>query len=89
VLALAGGTACGASRKPTETAQGVAALLRSEWGSTRGSPSFVYSCRRLDDRGRTFTCLVRDRTDTVQLASFDVICTASRCTWREYPSYVG
>jgi hypothetical protein len=90
LLALAGGTACGAGKpKPFETAYGVAALLRDKWGSTTGSPSFVYSCRKLDDRGRAFTCIVRDQTDTVRLASFDVLCDASRCTWRDYPSYVG
>lgn len=90
LLALAGVTACGAGKpKPFATADGVAALLRAKWGSTTGSQSFVYSCTRLDDRGRTFTCIVRDRTDTVKIASFDVLCDASRCTWRDYPAYVG
>ncbi len=89
LLALVGATACGGKPKPFETADGVAALLRAKWGSTIGSPSFDYSCRRLDDRGRLFTCLARDRTDTVRLASFDVICDASNCTWTDYPSYVG
>jgi hypothetical protein len=90
LVALAGVTACGAGKqKPLETADHVAALIRAKWGSTEGSPSFDYSCTRLDDRGRLFTCLARDSTDTVRLASFDVVCDASRCTWTDYPSYVG
>jgi hypothetical protein len=90
LLALAGVTACGAGKpKPFETPDGVAALLRHTWGSTKGSPSFDYSCRRLDDRGRLFTCLAQDPTDTVKLASFDVICDASKCTWTDYPAYAG
>jgi hypothetical protein len=55
---------------------------------TAGSPSFDYTCRRLDDGGRLFTCLARDQTDTVRLASFDVVCDA-RCTWTVYPAYIG
>lgn len=90
LLALAGVTACGAGKpKPIETAGEVAALLRHTWGTTTGSPSFDYSCTRLDDRGRLFTCLAKDRTDMVRLASFDVICNASKCTWTDYPSYLG
>ena len=90
LLALAGATACGAgSPKPVESPHDVAALLRAKWGSTAGSPSFDYSCTRLDDRGRLFTCLARDRTELVRLASFDVICDASSCTWTAYPFYVG
>ncbi|HEX7526768.1 MAG TPA: hypothetical protein VF327_10705, partial [Gaiellaceae bacterium] len=72
-----------------ETADRVAALLRDKWGSTKGSRSFDYTCTRLDDRGRLFSCLARDRTNTVRLASFDVICDASRCTWKDYPAYFG
>jgi hypothetical protein len=79
LLALAGVTACGAEKsKPIETTGQVAALLRHTWGTTIGSPSFDYSCMRLDDRGRLFTCLAKDRTDMVRLASFDVICTVLR-----------
>ena|SRR5437763_1678966 len=90
LLALAGAVGCGAARpKPFETADGVVALLRDKWGSTIGSPAFDYSCTRLDARGRLFTCLARDRTDLVRLASFDVICDASSCTWTYYPSYPG
>ena len=90
LLALVGATACGAGKpKPFETADKVAALLRDKWGSPKGSRSFDYTCRRLDDRGRLFSCLARDRTHTVRLASFDVICDASRCTWTDYPSYFG
>jgi hypothetical protein len=90
LLALAGVTACGAGTpKPTETAGEVAALLRHTWGTTKGSPAFDYSCTRLDDRGRLFTCLAKDRTDMVRLASFDVVCNASSCTWTDYPSYEG
>jgi hypothetical protein len=90
LLALVSATACGAGRpKPLETPTHVAALIRDRWGSTKGSRSFDYSCRRLDERGRLFTCLARDPTDTVTLASFDVVCDASRCTWTDYPSYVG
>ena len=91
LLALAAAAAaCGAGKpKPLETANEVAALLRDKWGSTIGSPSFDYSCKRLDARGRLFTCLARDRTDTVKLASFDVTCDATRCTWTDYPAYFG
>jgi len=90
LLVLLGAAACGAGRpKRLETAPEVAALLRHTWGATTGSPSFDYSCRRLDDRGHLFTCLAKDRTDTVRLASFDVICDATRCTWTDYPAYVG
>ena len=90
LLALAAATACGAGKpKPFATSGEVAALLRHKWGSTIGSPSFDYSCTRLDARGRLFTCLAEDRTDMVRLASFDVICDVSSCTWTDYPSYVG
>lgn len=90
LLALAGVTACGAGKpKPFETPHEVAALLRAKWGSTAGFRSFDYSCTRLDSHGRLFTCLARDRTDTVRLASFDVICDDSNCTWTAYPTYVG
>ena len=90
VLALVGATACGAGRpKPSETAETVAALLRSTWGSTMGSPSFDYRCTKLDARGQLFTCLAKDRTDTVKIASFDVICDEARCSWRAYPAYAG
>ena len=90
LLALAGATACGAGKpKRSETPDQVAALLRDKWGSTKGSRSFDYSCTSLDNHGRLFTCLARDRTDTVRVASFDVICDASTCTWKDYPSYVG
>lgn len=90
LLTLAGATACGAGRpRPLQTADHVAALIRERWGSTKGSPSFDYTCRRLDSRGRLFTCLARDPSDTVRVASFDVVCDASRCTWTDYPSYTG
>jgi hypothetical protein len=90
LLALAAVAACGAEKShPIETTGQVAALLRHTWGTTMGSPSFDYSCMKLDDHGRLFTCLAKDRTDMVRLASFDVICTASRCTWTDYPSYEG
>lgn len=90
MLALAVVTACGAGKpKRFETANQVASLLRNQWGSTIGSRSFDYSCRRLDDRGQLFTCLARDRTGMVRLASFDVVCNASRCTWTDYPAYLG
>ena len=90
LLALVGATACGAGKpKPFETPAKVAALLRDKWGSTKGFRSFDYSCMRLDNRGHLFTCVARDRTDTVRLASFDVICNASHCTWTDYPAYVG
>jgi hypothetical protein len=90
LLALAAAAGCGSGPpKPYETPAHVAALIRTEWGSTKGSPTFDYSCRRLDDRGRLFTCLARDPSDTVKLASFDVVCDASRCTWTDYPSYAG
>jgi hypothetical protein len=90
LLALAAAAGCGAGRpKPYETPAHVAALIRAKWGSTKGSPTFDYSCRRLDDRGRLFTCLARDPSDTVKLASFDVVCDALKCTWTDYPSYAG
>lgn len=90
LLALAGASACGAAKpQPVATADHVAALIRAKWGSTIGSPTFDYTCRRLDDRGRLFTCLARDPSDTVRLASFDVVCDALKCTWTDYPSYVG
>jgi hypothetical protein len=90
LLALAGATACGAAKpKPFDTPDHVAALIRSKWGTTEGSPSFTYSCRNLDDRGRLFTCVVQDHNRWVKLARFDVMCDASRCTWTDYPAYVG
>jgi hypothetical protein len=90
LLALAGATACGAGKSsPSTTADHVAALIRATWGSTTGSPSFDYRCRGLDDRGRLFTCLVQDRNDMVRLARFDVTCDDSRCTWIDYPAYIG
>jgi hypothetical protein len=90
LLALAGATACGsAKRRSFTTAAQVAALIRDRWGSTTGSPSFDYSCMRIDEHGQLFTCLARDSTDTVKLASFDVVCEHARCTWRVYPTYVG
>jgi hypothetical protein len=90
LLAVAGTTACAASRaKPRDTPEHVASLIRATWGSTEGSPSFNYSCRRLDDRGRLFTCVAKDRNRLVRLARFDVTCDASRCTWIDYPAYVG
>jgi hypothetical protein len=90
LLALAAATACGTTTsKPLDTPDHVAALIRSKWGSTKGSPSFAYSCRRLDDRGRLFTCVVQDRNHMVRLARFDVTCDATRCTWIDYPAYIG
>jgi hypothetical protein len=90
VLAVAGATACGASQaKPYDTPEHVASLIRAKWGSTEGSPSFNYSCRRLDGHGRLFTCVVKDSNRVVRLARFDVTCDASRCTWIDYPAYVG
>ena len=87
VLAVLGATACGAAKpKALVTANDVAAQIRSKWGSTTGSPSFDYSCRRIDQQ--LFTCLAKDRTDTVKLASFDVVCE-STCRWTVYPAYVG
>ena len=85
LLALVGATACGAGKpKSFQTAGEVAALLREKWGSTTGSPSFDYSCLRIDDRGQLFTCLAKDRTDMVgKLASFDVVCEGARCTWKD------
>ena len=88
LLALADVTACGNS-KPSETPAKVAALLRDKWGSTKGFRSFDYSCTRLDAQGRLFTCLTKDRTDTVRIASFDVVCNSTNCTWTDYPAYVG
>lgn len=90
VLAVAGATACGSRKSaPVDTPEHVASLIRAEWGATQGSPSFNYSCRRLDDRGRLFTCVVKDRNRWVRLAQFDVTCDASRCTWIDYPAYIG
>jgi hypothetical protein len=90
VLAVAAAAACGASRpKPYDTPAHVAALIRAKWGSTQGSPLFHYSCRQLDDRGRLFTCVVKDQNRWVSLARFDVTCDASRCTWIDYPAYIG
>jgi hypothetical protein len=89
VLALASAGCGGTRARPFQTADRVAALIRAKWGTTKGSPSFDYTCRRLDDRGRLFTCLARDNSDTVRIASFDVVCDASRCTWTDYPSYSG
>ncbi len=89
VLVVAIATACGsAARKHFETAEQVAALIRHTWGRTTGSPQFDYSCKRLDQHGRLFTCLAQDRTDLVKLASFDVVCDL-RCTWTAYPAYIG
>jgi hypothetical protein len=89
VLAVIGATACGAGKpRSLVTANDVAALIRLKWGSTTGSPSFDYSCRRIDQHGQLFTCLAKDRTDTVKLASFDVVCD-STCRWTVYPAYVG
>jgi hypothetical protein len=93
VLALTGATACGAGKpvgfNSARTPREVAALLRATWGITTGFPSFDYSCVRLDDRGRLFSCLARDHYDIVRLASFDVICDGSNCSWTYYPAYVG
>ena len=93
MLALAGATACGAGKPvrfhTAETTGEVAALLRATWGITTGFPSFDYSCVRLDDRGRLFTCLARDQYDIVRLASFDVVCDGSNCRWTSYPAYLG
>ena len=90
VLALAAATACGAAKpKPFDTPEHVAALIKAKWGSTQGSPLFDYTCRRLDDRGRLFTCVVKDQNRWVRLARFDVTCDASRCTWVDYPAYIG
>lgn len=90
LLALAGATACGAGPpKPLETPTKVAALLRDKWGSTKGFRTFDYSCMRLDARGQLFTCIAKDGTDTVRIASFDVVCDGSNCTWIDYPAYVG
>jgi len=90
LVALAAATACGAGKpKSIDTPDHVAALIRAEWGSTKGSPWFSYSCRRLDERGHLFTCLVQDRNRWVRLARLDVVCDSSRCTWTDYPAYVG
>ena len=90
LLALAAGSACGVGgRRHLETAADVASLIRETWGRTTGSPAFAYSCTGLDDRGRLFTCLAKDGTDTVRLASFDVVCDGARCTWADYPAYTG
>ena len=90
VLAVAAATACGAGKsKPFDTPEHVASLIRATWGTKQGSPLFNYSCRALDDRGRLFTCVVKDRNRWVRLARFDVTCTSSRCTWIDYPAYIG
>lgn len=90
LVALAAATACGADKpKPFDTPNHVASMIRAKWGSTKGSPSFVYSCRKLDDRGRLFTCLAEDQNHVVRLARFDVTCDAKHCTWIDYPAYVG
>jgi hypothetical protein len=90
VVAVAGMSACGAAKpRAVDTPEHVAALIRATWGSTQGSPSFTYSCRRLDDRGRLFTCVVKDQNRIVRLARFDVTCDESRCTWIDYPAYIG
>jgi hypothetical protein len=90
VLAVAGATACGSAKpKPIETPAHVASLIRATWGHKEGSPLFTYSCRRLDDRGRLFTCVVKDQNRIVRLARFDVTCDKSRCTWVDYPAYIG
>ena len=91
VLALAA-TACGTADKPVradETAHQVAGLLRATWGVSIGFPSFDYSCVRLDDRGRIFSCVARDEFRIVKLASFDVICDGANCSWTSYPAYEG
>jgi hypothetical protein len=89
VLAVITATACGAGKpRALVTADEVAALIRSKWGSTAGFTSFDYSCRRIDEHGQLFTCLAKDRTDTVKLASFDVVCEPT-CRWTVYPAYVG
>ena len=90
VLALAG-AACGAGRpvRADETAHQVAGLLRATWGVSTGFPSFDYSCVRLDDRGRLFSCLALDHFLMVRLASFDVICEGANCSWTSYPAYLG
>ena len=88
VLAVLAAAACGAAKpRPFDTPQHVASLIRSTWGATHGSPLFTYSCRGLDDRGRLFTCVVKDQNRWVRLARFDVMCDASRCTWIDYPAY--
>ena len=90
LLALACATACGAEHaRPLETTSRVAALLRGTWGATVGFRSFEYSCTGLDAHGELFTCLARDQTGLVKLASFDVVCESSGCRWTAYPSYVG
>jgi hypothetical protein len=90
VLASAGAAACGTGTpRPFDTPEHVAALIRAQWGATEGSPLFSYSCRGLDDRGRLFTCVVKDQNRWVKLARFDVTCNASRCTWIDYPTYIG
>lgn len=90
LLALAGATACGAGRpRVLVTSDDVAALIRLEWGSTTGSPAFDYSCKGIDQHGQLFTCLAKDRTDTVKLASFDVVCERAKCRWTVYPAYAG
>ncbi|HET7128681.1 MAG TPA: hypothetical protein VFJ93_06385 [Gaiellaceae bacterium] len=90
VLALAALSACGAATpKPFDTPNQVASLIRAKWGATKGSPFFHYSCRMLDDRGRLFTCIAQDQNRLVRLARFDVTCDATRCTWMDYPAYIG
>ena len=77
------GAGCGGAASTRRSADDVAALIRRTWGTTKGSPSFDYTCESLDDRGRLFSCLARDPTDTVRLASFDVVCDASACRWTD------
>jgi hypothetical protein len=89
-VALALVTGCGAAeRHVARTPTQVAAIIRSTWGSTVGFPSFDYSCKRLDDTGRVFTCVAQDANDIVKLASFDVVCDDAKCTWTDYPTYIG
>jgi hypothetical protein len=88
-LSAAGCGGGGGRARPFQTADHVAALIRARWGVTKGMPSFDYTCRRLDDRGRLFTCFARDHSDTVRIASFDVVCDVAKCTWTDYPSYSG
>ena len=92
MLALAGATACGGRPIRVDTAASarqVAGLLRATWGVSTGFPAFDYTCTRLDDRGRLFTCLAQDQYDLVKLASFDVICEGADCRWTSYPAYLG
>ena len=91
VFALAA-AACGSAAKPVraeETARQVAGFLRATWGISTGFPSFDYSCVKLDEHGRLFSCLARDEFRIVKLASFDVICDGENCSWTSYPAYEG